>query len=117
LQGLPNAALAHFWGSLTDLRDDPFLEAALGMSRRTILRRSAEPAGRLSRGQGNRLWQVAAILAKSIELLGTQAAAERWLSRPALGLNGHPPLELLQTPPGKNLVDDLLVQLEYGVYI
>ena len=46
-----------------------------------------------------------------------EGKAELWLCRPALGLNGVRPIDLLQSPEGKLLVQELLGRLEYGVYI
>jgi uncharacterized protein (DUF2384 family) len=39
------------------------------------------------------------------------------MERPALGLDGHKPIELLSTPVGMKLVKDFLGQIEYGVYV
>lgn len=50
-------------------------------------------------------------------LSGGIEAADRWLVRPALGLGGRRPLDLLETPLGGALVADDLVQRAYGVYV
>ena len=39
-----------------------------------------------------------------------------YIARPAMGLDGHRPLDLLATPAGVELVEDFLERLEYGVY-
>ena len=58
----------------------------------------------------------AAVLAKAVEVFGSNEEAELWLRRPALGLNGERPIDLLRSPEGKRLVQDFLDRLEYGVY-
>lgn len=59
---------------------------------------------------------VAETLAKATDIFGTKDEAERWMSRPAMGLDGQRPIDLLQTVQGTELVNDFLVRLEYGVY-
>ena len=49
-------------------------------------------------------------------MLGSQAEAEQWLERPAIGLDRRRPIDLLATPAGIELVEDYLERLEYGVY-
>jgi putative toxin-antitoxin system antitoxin component (TIGR02293 family) len=58
----------------------------------------------------------AEILAKAAELFGSQEEARLWLERPAIGLDPCRPIDLLQTPAGRAVVDDFLTRLEFGVY-
>jgi putative toxin-antitoxin system antitoxin component (TIGR02293 family) len=39
-----------------------------------------------------------------------------WLKRPNRGLNGHVPVDLLDTDTGTEQVVELLDRIEYGVY-
>lgn len=116
LQGLPGQALWHLLDSLSVLRKTASLEQAVGMSLRTFQRRKDTPAKPLSPEQSGRTWKFAGILAKATAVLGSQEAAERWLECPAIGLNQRRPIDLLATPAGVDLVEDLLGRLEYGVY-
>ena len=50
-------------------------------------------------------------------MLGSQEEAEKWLERPAIGLNQRRPIDLLATPAGVEIVEDFLQRLEYGVYM
>ena len=50
-------------------------------------------------------------------MLGTQEAAEEWLGTPARALQGEKPIELLTTQTGTQVVEDLLEQMDYGVYV
>ena len=61
-------------------------------------------------------WLLAETLAKATEIFGSKEEAERWMSKPAMGLDGKRPIELLQTVQGAELVNDFLGRLEYGVY-
>lgn len=58
-----------------------------------------------------------AIFTKAVEVFGSKEETELWLRRPAMALNGERPIDLVRTPEGKLLVQELLVRLEYGVYI
>jgi putative toxin-antitoxin system antitoxin component (TIGR02293 family) len=116
LEGLPGNALRHLVGSLRVLGKSASLEKAVGMSLRTFQRRKEAPTKPLSQEQSGRTWKFAEILAKATEILGSQEAAERWLERPAIGLNRRAPIDLLATPAGVQLVEDYLERLAYGVY-
>ncbi|GAA3896329.1 hypothetical protein GCM10022276_14150 [Sphingomonas limnosediminicola] len=51
------------------------------------------------------------------KVLGSAENAEDWMRHPALGLNGQVPAELIGTAEGVELVETLLMQIEYGVYV
>lgn len=116
LRGLPAAALTHLVDGLEALRDRESLEKAVGMSLRTFQRKKGGGPARLSQEQSGRTWRFAEILAKAAAVFGSREDAEGWLERPALGLDGRRPLDLLATPAGVRLVDDHLERLRYGVY-
>ena len=117
LRGLPGQALSHLVDSLTILQKTASLEKAVGMSLRTFQRRRDEPTKPLSKMQSGRTWKFAGILAKATEVLGSQKEAEKWLERPAIGLDQRRPIDLLETPAGVELVEDFLIRLEFGVYV
>ena len=64
----------------------------------------------------SKTWLFAETLAKATEIFGSREEAERWMSKPAMGLDGERPIDLLQTVQGAELVNDFLGRLEYGVY-
>ena len=66
--------------------------------------------------ESERVWRFAEILAQATRVFGSQVEAERWLSHPAIGLEGRKPIELLTTHPGARLVAQYLTRIEYGVY-
>jgi len=114
--GLPGAALHHLVDKLTVLEQDAALERAMGMSRRTLQRSKTAPERPLSSEQSGKAWKFAEVLALATDVLGSQDAAERWLSEPAMGLNQRRPIDLLQTPAGTELVETLLRRIDFGVY-
>lgn len=119
--GLPESSLTVLIRHVDILHDQQNLKKALGISLRTLQRRkekadsSAQPRT-LTLDQSNRTWKFAETLSKAIEVLGTQRAAEQWLVTPAMALNRRCPLDLMSTQAGSELVDDLLIRMEYGVY-
>jgi putative toxin-antitoxin system antitoxin component (TIGR02293 family) len=114
--GLPGDALMHLLGKLGALKSSPSLEKALGMSLRTIQRRKERPDQVLDREQSSRTWKFAEILARATEVMGSQAEAEDWLARPAMGLDGRRPIDLLESAAGTEIVEEFLTRLDYGVY-
>ncbi|MGR9248953.1 type II RES/Xre toxin-antitoxin system antitoxin [Rhizobium leguminosarum] len=116
LHGLPASALDHLVGTLVVIGKNESLEKAVGMSLRTWQRRKDMPSKPLNQEQSGRAWKFAEILAKATDIFGSQAEAEQWLERPAVGLEQRRPIDLLGTPAGVELVEDHLDRLEYGVY-
>lgn len=116
VHGLPSDALAHLVQNVQILHKADVLQKAVGVSVRTVQRRRDAPAKALSSEQSGRAWKFAEILSKATELLGNQEAAENWLVTPAIGLEQRRPVDLLATPAGIKLVEDLLVRMDYGVY-
>ena len=114
-KGLPGRALQSFVTNLRVLKPID-IEKAVGMSVRTYQRRSAAPEKPLSAEQGGRTWRLAEILTQATEVFGSQDEAERWLERPAMGLDNQAPTELLNTPVGVEMVETFLGRLAYNVY-
>jgi len=116
--GFPSVALERLVANVSLIRDDEALQKALGISKRTLYRRRGETqAKHLSREQSGRTWRFAEILAKAIQVLGTQEEAERWMEEPAIGLDQMRPIDLLSTTAGTELVDTYLEQIDHGVYV
>jgi putative toxin-antitoxin system antitoxin component (TIGR02293 family) len=65
---------------------------------------------------GSKTWMLAETVAKASEVFGGREAAERWMVKPAMGLDGMRPIDLLRTSQGAELVNEFLERLEYGVY-
>lgn len=87
----------------------------MGISERTFQR--AEASSRpLDPNASDRAMRLATATTQATIVLGNLANAERWLTSPELSLEGHRPIDLLQSTAGTELVKTLLGRMEYGVY-
>lgn len=51
------------------------------------------------------------------KVMGSTDLAEEWMSSPARGLDNRRPADLMETQSGRDRVETLLTQIDYGVYI
>jgi putative toxin-antitoxin system antitoxin component (TIGR02293 family) len=114
-KGIPGAALVYMVAHVKTMKPAD-VTRAVGVSLRTIQRRTKAPRARLSQEQSGRTWKFAEILAKAMEVFGDRAEAEKWLAEPAMALDQRRPLDLLSSPAGVEMVEQLLGRLEHGVY-
>jgi putative toxin-antitoxin system antitoxin component (TIGR02293 family) len=114
--GLPAELLQSAVEQVGLLRDQTIFESVMAMSLRTYQRLRDQPGKRLDLEASGRLWRFAEILARTMELLGGQPEAEAWLAAPQIGLEQRRPIDLLATPAGTALVEQLLDRMDYGVY-
>jgi len=82
------------------------------VNERTAQRRKEE--GALTPEESDRLARLARVTRRAIDALGDEARARGWLMRPNRALGGRPPLELLGTDGGAELVSDELGRIEFG---
>ena len=115
LKGVPYASLLYFITNVKSLTEEDVV-AVLGISARTLRRQRDTPKKAMPADLASKTWMFAETLAKASEVFGGQEEAEQWMSRPATGLDGQRPVELLQTLQGAELVNEFLGRLEYGVY-
>ncbi len=112
-QGLPYEAL----GRLEECCGLP-LESILAVARiprRALARRKARR--RFSAEESERLYRLALVFEKSVELFeGDAAAARNWLTTPNEALVDQPPLKMIETEIGAREVEDLIGRLEHGVF-
>ena len=115
--GLPPAALMHLTNAVGFLGSVGNLEKAVGISVRTLQRRKRDADDAvLSVEQSNRTWKFAEILGRASDVFGSQAEAEAWMLRPAIGLDQRKPIDLLATSLGVEAIETYLTRIEYGVY-
>jgi putative toxin-antitoxin system antitoxin component (TIGR02293 family) len=50
------------------------------------------------------------------EVFGDDAKAARWLRKPKVRFEGRTPMEVLRTEAGVRLVEEMLLQLDYGIF-
>ena len=115
VHGVPYGSLVFLVSQVKELEEGD-LARVLGISTRTLRRQSETPDKPMPADLASKTWLFAETLAKATEIFGGKEQAERWMSRPAMGLDDQRPIDLLQTVQGAELVDDFLGRLEYGVY-
>lgn len=115
VKGIPGIALKHMVDHVKII-DTADLLHAIGISVRTIQRRVESPQKPLSQEQSGRAWKFAEVLVKATQVFGSQAEAEKWLVSPAMALDQRRPIDLLSSPTGVEMVEQVLGRLEYGVY-
>jgi len=98
------------------LIDETQLYDVLGISQKTMQRRAASAAKTLDPNASDRALRLVSVTSQAIDVLGSQDAAERWLSSPAMGLDRRKPIDLLQSTEGTEMVKTLLTRMDYGVY-
>ncbi len=88
---------------------------SLGLAERTIARRKKED-GLLSQEETEKLVRFARMTVRASEVFDDDEAALDWLRTPNASLDGHRPLDLLDTEIGARLVADTLGRIEHGVF-
>lgn len=90
------------------------LAATTSISVRTLTRRKRE--GRLRTDESERLYRIAALFDRAVEVLGDKNKARNWLTSPKRAFSERTPLEQADTEPGATQVAYLLGQIEHGVF-
>jgi putative toxin-antitoxin system antitoxin component (TIGR02293 family) len=111
--GLPRRAL---FRAIPDGMPVLSLLPVFGISVRTFMRLKSEPDKLLDAEQSGRVWQFAELFAKAEDVLGSHQSAVDWMLAPAMALENRRPIDLLTTPVGAQLVDDVIERMRYGVY-
>jgi len=106
---LPLYALHSFAGN--GLSEDEIYSFVL--PRRTLSHRKSR-GELLTHEESDRAVRLARVISLAEEVFGEDAKAGRWLRKPKVRLSGRAPLELLRTDAGARLVEEMLLQLDYG---
>jgi putative toxin-antitoxin system antitoxin component (TIGR02293 family) len=82
--------------------------------RRTLLHRKTkcEP---LTHDESDRAVRIARISSLAEQVFGDDAKAGRWLRKPKQRFAGRTPMEVSRTEAGARLVEEMLLQLDYGI--
>lgn len=71
----------------------------------------------LTSAESEKVLRLLKLESEAAKLFGGDAKkGHRWLTEPALALGGTPPIELVDTESGYELVHDLIGRIEHGVY-
>ncbi|HEX6983698.1 MAG TPA: antitoxin Xre/MbcA/ParS toxin-binding domain-containing protein [Balneolaceae bacterium] len=90
------------------------LAALLPVTERTLQRRDAHSL--LTPAVSEQIILITELTAKGKEIFGSLEAFRKWLKEENVALGGHPPLSLLDTAIGIQIITDQLGRIEYGVY-
>ena len=92
----------------------PQLSSIIHMSFNQLNRHAEQDM--LSVHQSSFLYEFARVYVRTSDIFGDSATADSWLHRSNTALGGKTPIELLDTIEGFRMVEDLLLQIEYGAY-
>jgi putative toxin-antitoxin system antitoxin component (TIGR02293 family) len=81
--------------------------------RRTLVHRKNRQE-LLTHDESDRAVRLARITSLAEEVFGDDAKASRWLRKAKTRFEGRSPLEMLRTEAGARLVEEMLLQLDYG---
>ncbi len=70
----------------------------------------------LSKEESERALRAARILARAQAVLGDQNSALEWLRTPKKRFEERSPLQMLSTEPGGRLVEQMLIQIDEGMF-
>jgi len=91
------------------------IAAVIGIPERTLARRKV--AGKLAADESERLLRISRIFEAAVRLFaGDIRAAVAWMRNARAALAGHTPLEYSATELGAREVENLICQLEHGVF-
>ncbi|NTV84859.1 MAG: DUF2384 domain-containing protein [Bacteroidales bacterium] len=85
----------------------------LDISNKTLLNYEKQ-SKQLNPASAELLLKVILLFEKGIKIFGERVQFKRWLEKPAYGLGGFIPMEMMRTSGGVDLVIDELVRIEYG---
>jgi putative toxin-antitoxin system antitoxin component (TIGR02293 family) len=72
---------------------------------------------KLTLEESDRVLRIVRILSSAESVYGKRARALAWLRRPHPRLEGRSPLSLVKTDTGSRIVEELLVQIDEGMFI
>lgn len=83
--------------------------------RRTLAHRIAKHQP-LSKDESDKAVRVARITALAEQVFGEAGRAWRWLRKPKRRFDGKTPVEMLTTEAGARLVEEMIGQIEHGIF-
>lgn len=85
------------------------------LPRRTLAHRRTRHES-LTHDESDRAVRIARITFLAEEVFGDEAKAARWLRKAKSRFEGRSPMEMLRTEAGARLVEEMLLQLDYGFF-
>jgi putative toxin-antitoxin system antitoxin component (TIGR02293 family) len=90
------------------------LGSIANISLRTLRRRKHD--GKLTPEESERVYRIACVFDKAVDVFGDVKIAREWLKEPLIALSGKTPLEYLAMEVGAREVESLLGRIEHGVF-
>lgn len=85
----------------------------VGVPRSTFFRRQGE--GRFAEWESEHIMRFARLWQVACEVFPSEAAAQSWLSRAQVGLDGNVPLDYAKSELGARVVEDLMMRIHHGI--
>jgi putative toxin-antitoxin system antitoxin component (TIGR02293 family) len=111
-RGLPISRLEEF-SAYSGFALKDLLEAVIPARTLKHRRQRNEP---LSMDESDRLARVARLYELGVKIFGNPDKARRWLSKPKHRFDGRSPLAMMRTSLGGNAVEEMLYQIDEGVF-
>ncbi len=89
-------------------------EDILNISVKTLERKN--PEDKLDKRTSSHALEIARVMQHAFEVFDDEEKVRRWLNRENRGLNNSRPVQLLSTLTGINMISDILIRIEEGVY-
>jgi putative toxin-antitoxin system antitoxin component (TIGR02293 family) len=112
-RGLPISKLEEF-SAYSGFALKDLLEVVIPARTLKHRRQRNEP---LSMDESDRLVRVARLYELSLKVFGDPDKARRWLSKPKHRFDGRSPLAMMRTGLGGNAVEEMLYQIDEGMFV
>lgn len=70
----------------------------------------------LSQDESDKAYRTARVFASAEQAFGSRNKALAWMSNPKIRFGGETPTEMLRTEAGAGLVEEMLVQIDEGMF-
>ena len=111
-QGVPLSALEEF-AAYSGFAVKDLLEVVIPARTLKHRRQRQEP---LSLDESDRLARVARLYDLGVKVFGNPEKARRWLTKPKTRFEGHSPLSMMRTELGGRQVEEMLYQIDEGMF-
>jgi putative toxin-antitoxin system antitoxin component (TIGR02293 family) len=111
-RGLPISRLEEF-SAYSGIALKDLLEVVIPARTLKHRRQRNEP---LSMDESDRLVRVAGLYELGVKIFGNPDKARRWLSKPKHRFDGRSPLAMMRTNLGGNAVEEMLYQIDEGMF-
>lgn len=109
--GLPTKTIQHFLAR--GLSKDEVYGVIVNL--RTLKHRRSKKQP-LSKEESERAVRTARILARAQVAMGDEESALRWLRAPKRRFEGRSPMQMLSTETGGRVVEEMLIQIDEGIF-